>query len=315
MLIAGVDLGGTEIKTGIVDTKKGILYKTAVSTEVALGADQIVKNIVRSIEKLTDINNIDAIGIGSPGSIDREKGIVKYSPNFPEWVNFELADKINRVTGKKTFVENDANAFTLGEWYFGNAKELTDFVCITLGTGVGSGVVTSGLFMTGKNGIGAELGHTTVLPNGPMCGCGNRGCLEAVASAKNTAKIAKQMCKKYPESDIIKLSGSIDKIESRHVFQALELNDTAAVLTTDFVTDYLAVAMGNFVHIFNPQKIIIGGGMSKAGDLLLDPIRKKVRKHIMPSFEGTFTIELSKLVEDAGILGAASTAIYRMEAE
>ncbi len=315
MKIIGVDLGGTEIKAGLVDEKEGLLKKTNRPTEVYKGPDRIVENINEAIKELDPEMKIDAIGIGSPGSIDRKKGIVRFSPNFPEWHDFKLAKKLNKITNKDVFVENDANSFTLGEWYFGKAKGMKNFVAITLGTGVGSGVVTHGVFMTGNDGIGAELGHIVVTPNGPLCGCGNRGCLESIASAKSVARHAKELAIRYPDSKVLQMAKSVEDIESKHVFLAFEENDYLAKTVVQDTIDAMARAFGAYIHIFNPAMIVVGGGMSKAGETLFEPLRERVKKYIMKSFIDTYKIEQSNLVENAGILGAASAAIFQIREE
>ncbi|MDK2946219.1 ROK family protein [Geotoga petraea] len=315
MKLIGIDLGGTEIKAGLVDEDKGLLKKTSRPTEVYKGPDKIVENIYEVVKSLSPDLDIDAIGIGSPGSIDRKKGIVRFSPNFPEWHDFKLSKKLNKLTNKDVFVENDANSFTLGEWYFGKAKGMKNFVAITLGTGVGSGVVTHGVFMTGNDGIGAELGHIVVIPNGPLCGCGNRGCLESIASAKSVARHAKELAIRYPDSLVLKMAQTIENIESKHVFKAFEQGDYLAKTVVQDTIDAMARAFGAYIHIFNPEMIVVGGGMSKAGETLFKPLRERVKKYIMRSFIDTYRIEQSDLVENAGILGAASAAIFQTREE
>ncbi|GAB6188908.1 ROK family protein [Marinitoga arctica] len=311
MYLIGVDLGGTEIKTGLVSKDKGIINKVAIPTEAEMGETQVVENILKTINLVAEnnLNRVEGIGIGSPGSVDRDHGVVRYAPNLP-FHNFELARFISEKLKIPTFVENDANSFALGEWYFGSAQGLKHFVALTLGTGIGGGVVSHGILITGKDGIGTELGHVIVEPDGPLCGCGSRGCIEAIASAKNTARWAKEFSVKIPNNKVAKLAGGIENIESKHVFMALEQNDMVAKMVVDKITDALAKAISNFVHIFNPEMVIIGGGMSKAGKLLLEPIKEKVDFYLMPSFRNSFKIMLSSLVEDAGILGASAAAMY-----
>ncbi|KLO23226.1 glucokinase [Marinitoga sp. 1197] len=311
MYLIGIDLGGTEIKTGLVSKAKGIINKVSIPTETNKGIEKVVENILKSIEIVAgdNINKIEGIGIGSPGSIDRDAGIVRYSPNLP-FHNFNLTKVISDTFKIPAFVENDANAFTLGEWYFGSAQGLKHFVALTLGTGIGGGVISHGFLITGKDGIGAELGHVIIDPDGPLCGCGSRGCIEAIASAKNTARWAKEFSIKIPNNKIVELAGDIEKIESKHVFMALKENDPVARMVVDKITDALAKAITNYAHIFNPEMVVIGGGMSKAGRDLLNPIREKINLYLMPSFKNTFKVMLSTLVEDAGILGASAAAMY-----
>lgn len=315
MKVVGVDLGGTEIKIGLVDKENGIEKKISLPTEVSKGTEKVVQNISEGISSISKGVKIDGIGIGSPGSIDRDEGVVRFAPNFPEWKNFELSKAIGTIVNLPVFVENDANSFALGEWYFGHATGLTDFVCITLGTGIGGGVVSHGILITGKDGIGTELGHVIIEPDGPLCGCGNRGCAESIASASSVARTARELIKRFPESLVLKTAGGIENIQSKHVFAAAQQGDYMAQMIVEKAVDVLARLIGGCIHIFNPEKIIIGGGMSKAGDALILPLRKRVEAYIMVSFRNTYTIHASELVENAGILGAASSAIYALRGD
>jgi len=179
---------------------------------------------------------------------------------------------------------------------------------LTLGTGVGGGVLTHGTLMTGKNGYGGELGHTIVQIGGPLCGCGSHGCLEALASASAVVNMAREYSKRFSKSLIYQAP----QLTARVVFDCAKAGDLAASMIVERVTDALAAAIGNFVHIFNPEHIVIGGGMSRAGSILIDGIRKKLPRFVMPSLSDTFQVNLSELVENAGITGAASIVFYRL---
>ncbi|ABR30996.1 glucokinase [Thermosipho melanesiensis] len=306
MKIVGVDLGGTFVKIGLVNEKSGkILKKTTIETKVELGGKTVVKRIAEAITNLTN-NDFYAVGIGSPGSIDKERGIVRFSPNFPDWHNFELAPKLSKLLNKNVYVENDANSFVLGEKWFGAGKGKKHIVALTLGTGVGGGVISHNILITGKDGIGAELGHVIINPNGPLCGCGNYGCLEAYASATAIVRMAKERRKKFPDSVIFK-----DEITAKNIFEAVKLNDRLAVIIRNEVVEALSIGITSFIHIFNPEVVIIGGGVSRAGEILFEPLRRRVEELVMPTFKGTYKIVQSPLVENAGILGAASIVLQR----
>ncbi|MDD5743934.1 MAG: ROK family protein, partial [Mesotoga sp.] len=204
-LVVGVDLGGTETKIGIVEENGRILSKSIIPTKVFEGRIAVVTRIVEAIKQLImetgiSVDGVVGIGVGSPGSIDHETGTVLFSPNLPDWSGFELTAILKKLTGIRTFVENDANAFVLGEWAFGAFKGCKHMIGLTLGTGVGGGVITHGTLMTGKNGYGGELGHTIVQIGGPLCGCGSHGCLEALASATAVVNMAREYSKRFSKS-------------------------------------------------------------------------------------------------------------------
>ncbi len=302
MKIVGVDFGGTTFTVGLVDVENGeVLKEEQHETKAWEGFENITYRVAKVINSIKE--DAKAVGIGSPGSI--LDGVVKFSPNLPDWMDVPLADRIKDLTNLPTFVENDANAFVLGEKWFGAGKGYNHIVALTLGTGVGGGVITHGLLLKGYLGIGAELGHVIVEPNGPKCGCGNYGCLEAIASATAIVRMAKEMRKDFSNSEIFKS----DKISAKTIMDAARNGDKLGIIIRDKMVDALGRAIAGFAHIFNPQIVIIGGGVSKAGDVILKPLREKVEGYLMPSFIGTFEVVISPLLDKAGVLGAASVAL------
>ncbi|ABS59955.1 ROK family protein [Fervidobacterium nodosum] len=309
MYVVGIDLGGTFFKVGLVDAESGkILRKLERETKVNEGGDSVIQRMAEAVEEITEGIEYIGVGIGSPGSIDHDKGIVRFSPNFPGWVNFELGGLLSNKLNKPVFVENDANAFVLGEKWFGAGKGYNHIVALTLGTGVGGGVISHGMLITGHNGIGTELGHVIIEPNGPQCGCGNYGCLEALASATAIRRMALEGQKKFPESVIFQS----ENVDAKSVFEAAKMGDGLGKAIVDRVVNALSIGIANFIHIFNPEIIVVGGGVSRAGDILFEPIREKVQHLVMPSFKGTYKIVQSPLVEEAGILGAASVILQNV---
>lgn len=308
MHVVGIDLGGTFFKVGLVEVESGkIRKKLEKETRVHEGREKVIERMAQAVNELTEGVEYLGVGIGSPGSIDHDKGIVRFSPNFPDWVDFELGGMLSSKLGKPVYVENDANAFVLGEKWFGAGKGYNHIVALTLGTGVGGGVISHGLLITGHNGIGTELGHVIIEPNGPQCGCGNYGCLEALASATAIRRMALEGQKKFSESVIFKS----EKVDAKAVFDAARDGDLLGKLIADRVVNALAIGISNFIHIFNPEVVVVGGGVSRAGDILFEPLREKVEHLVMPSFKGTYKILQSPLVEEAGILGAASVILQR----
>ncbi|AKI97915.1 ROK family protein [Kosmotoga pacifica] len=309
--VVGIDLGGTETKIGIVDYNGNIVEKSIIPTLVSRGSEDVIDRIAESVRKLVHTSGVESkvlgIGVGSPGSIERESGTVIYSPNFPGWKNVPLSRRLEELTGFTTYVENDANAFAIGEWAFGTFKGTPNIVALTLGTGVGGGVISRGELITGSQGFGGELGHVIIEPDGPLCGCGSHGCLEALASATSIVRMAKEFRKRYPDSPVFRQ----ENITARTVFDAAKTGDEMSELVVERATKALAIGIAGFVHIFNPDVIILGGGVSRAGNYLLEKVERKVRSYVMESFRGTFKIALSELVEDAGIKGAASIVYFR----
>ncbi|MFN4200834.1 MAG: ROK family protein [Fervidobacterium gondwanense] len=309
MYVVGIDLGGTFFKVGLVDTESGeILRKVEWETRVSEGKERVVERMAQAVLEVSSGYDYVGVGIGSPGSIDHDNGIVRFSPNFPDWINFNLGGTLSKLLNKPVFVENDANAFVLGEKWFGAGKGHEHIVALTLGTGVGGGVISHGKLITGKDGIGTELGHVIVEPNGPQCGCGNYGCLEAIASATAIRRMALEGQKKFPESEIF----SAEEVNAKAVFDAARNGDLLGQMIAERVVNALAIGVTNFIHIFNPSIVVIGGGVSRAGDILFAPLREKVRHLVMPSFKDTYTIVQSPLVENAGILGAASIVLQNL---
>lgn len=310
MHVVGIDLGGTFFKVGLVEVESGkIKKKLEKETRVHDGREKVIERMAQAVNELTEGVEYLGVGIGSPGSIDHDKGIVRFSPNFPDWVDFELGGMLSSKLSKPVCVENDANAFVLGEKWFGAGRGYNHIVALTLGTGVGGGVISHGLLITGRNGIGTELGHVIIEPNGPQCGCGNYGCLEALASATAVRRMALEGQKKFPESVIFKS----EKVDAKAVFDGAREGDLLGKLVVERVVNALAIGISNFIHIFNPEVVVIGGGVSRAGDILFEPLREKVEHLVMPSFKGTYKILQSPLVEEAGILGAASVILQNIE--
>jgi len=309
--IVGVDLGGTNYAVGLVDENGKILARTDGETKVHEGPDAVVERLARSILSLSEGNSVLAVGIGSPGSIDHVAGVVKFSPNFPGWIDFPLGEKIEKLTSLKVFVENDANAYALGERTFGVAKGLDHVVCLTLGTGIGGGVITHGVLLRGSTGIGAELGHMNIMPNGPKCGCGARGCLEALASATAIKNFVREGFERHRDSSLFR-NKTAEEVTPKDVFDHAKMGDQFALEIFNIVVDALAAAVGSLINIFNPQIVVLGGGMANAGEFLLAPVEERAKNYVLPTMLNTYRIALSQLGKDAGILGAASIVYERL---
>lgn len=308
----GIDLGGTNFAVGLVDESGKIVVRSQGKTKVDDGPQIVAKRLAEVVNKVKEGVEVSAVGIGSPGSIDHKKGVVRFSPNFPGWRDFPLAEQISKYTNLEVYVENDANAYALGEHTFGVGRGYDHLVCLTLGTGIGGGVITHGVLLRGSTGIGAELGHMNVLPNGPKCGCGSNGCLEALASATAMKRFILEGYSRHTDSSLFKQKEP-DQITPKDIFEHAKMGDQFALSIFDTVVDAIAVAVGSLVNIFNPQLVVLGGGIANAGEFLLNPIVERSKDYVLPTMLGTYQIKLSELGKDAGILGAASIVVERMK--
>jgi len=308
--VIGIDLGGTNFAVGLVNETGEILARIEGKTKVQEGPEAVARRLAEAVDRVRGSADVSAVGIGSPGSVDHKRGVVKFSPNFPGWHDFPLADEIKKYTNLEVFVENDANAYALGENTFGVGKGFEHLVCLTLGTGIGGGVITHGVLLRGSTGIGAELGHMNVLPNGPKCGCGSNGCLEALASATAMKKFVLDGYERHTNSSLFR-DKNPDQVTPKDIFEHARNGDQFALSIFNTVVEALAVAIGSLVNIFNPQLVILGGGIANAGDFLLNPVLERSRNYVLPTMLGTYQVKLSQLGKDAGILGAASIVIER----
>jgi glucokinase len=315
--IIGIDLGGTRIKTGLIDIKGEVLFSKNYATDVKMGKDQVLKKIVRIIKQLVEISkkkwaSPGLIGLGSPGMIDRDEGIVRLSPNFPDWKEVPLARFISNEVGLPAFIDNDANVVTYGEKWVGAGKDLTHFACLTLGTGVGSGLILNGRPWYGSQGSGPEFGHTTVLPKGDRCNCGNRGCLETLASAPYLVKKAQQgLDKKIPTLLRETLAEGSRDISAKLLYETARQGDPFCLSLFAEMGKFLGIALANLVHTLGIEGVVLGGGVSKAATIFLPYLEKEFKKRLTMMPPDRVSIRISSLGEKSGILGAAKMAMDR----
>lgn len=306
----GVDLGGTNIVAGLVDEEYRILDRVSVKTNVPRAAESIITDIAGLVSELCERNNIaqgdiESIGVGVPGTINEDTGYVEFSNNL----GFEMVPFI-RLLGDMVEAPvhfgNDANAAALGE-YLAGGYNVKSFVMITLGTGIGSGIILDGKLIKGINFAASELGHTVIKMGGELCTCGRKGCFEAYASATALIRDTRRSLPERKDSVIWKLcDGDIGKVEAKNVFDAVKLEDELAKELFWNYTEYLAEGIANIINIIQPELVCIGGGVSKAGDMLLAPVKEKVAGKIFSKNSAKNTdIKLARLGNDAGIIGAA----------
>ncbi|MBI4765674.1 MAG: ROK family protein [Deltaproteobacteria bacterium] len=315
--ILGIDLGGTRIKTGLVDPQGNILLSKNFLTSAELGRQKALKRIVKIIKKLVKIytqfgSKPNLIGIGAPGVIDRAQGIIKHSPNLPDWNEVPLAQLIAEEAGIPTFMDKDANVVTYGEKWIGAGQDFQNFVCLTLGTGVGSGLFLNGRPWFGNQGSGPEFGHVTIEPRGEPCGCGNRGCLETLASASHLVKRAqKGLDKKIPTLLGELLNHKTKPLTAKVVYEAARRGDPFCISLFADLGRYLGIALANMVHTLLLEGVILGGGLSKASTIFLPYLEKEFNKRLTMADSKLISIRISSLGEKSGILGAARMAKER----
>ena len=306
----GIDLGGTFIKGGIVNDKGEILVSDKTPTESEKGSDGVSENIANLAKKLLASMNLTTsdvvgVGIGCPGMIDSGEGNVIYSNNL-NWVDFNIANKVSSLLGNiRVSVANDANVAALGEVKFGAAKDYNDAVMITLGTGVGGGIVIDGKLVEGNKGAGAELGHMVIHGGGEQCTCGRKGCFEAYSSATALIRDTKRAMEANPDSQMWQV-GDISKVDGKTVFDYCETDKAASDVLEKYLDD-LACGLTNIANIFRPQVILLGGGVCAQGDRLVKPLQKRLNDSIFAGDKGPeVKIIIAKLGNSAGLLGAAA---------
>ena len=307
----GIDLGGTNIAIGIVDEEGKIIVQGSTPTLSPRSYTEIVKDMVTLCEKLTaeagiSMNDIKAVGIGTPGSVDYEKGSVAYSNNL-KFNDAPLRDEFQKYYNIPVVLENDANSAAYGE-YIANGGDAGVFLAITLGTGVGGGIILDKKIFRGANGAGGELGHFTLVHNGALCSCGKKGCWEAYASVTALINQTKVAIEKHPESLMKSLAEENGHVSGRTAFDAAKKGDPAAKEVVDKYIEYVADGLVSIVNIFQPDKIVVSGGISKEGDYLLDPVREYVKKYDYNKLFKRTETETATLYNDAGIIGAAFAA-------
>lgn len=310
MKFVGIDIGGMTIKGGIVDEKGNILYKKSIVTapgkEDRLIVDDIASLVNELVQNGADGEEIQGVGIGCPGSIYDEKGIVRYSCNI-NFRNTPMAKMIEEKTGiKKVRLSNDANCAALGETLFGAGNGAKNSVMVTLGTGVGTGIVANGQLITGNRSAGGEGGHITINLGGATCGCGKKGCYEAYASATALMNQIQAACEKHPESQLAK-EVEQNGLNGKVVFDCAQNGDKVAIAVVKKYIKYVGVGLVNFANIFFPEVIIIGGGISNQGDNIIKPLQRYVTRNVYGAvYSPKIKVVAATLKNDAGIIGAAA---------
>ncbi|MHC4563271.1 MAG: ROK family protein [Planctomycetota bacterium] len=309
----GIDLGGTFIKFGLLDDRRQRSETLQLPTLADEGGEGIVRQMIEGVRRVMadaalSAEDVVGIGIGAPGPLDLAEGVVIAMPNIPGMENMSLRDAVGDGVGIAAVLENDANAAAMGEFLCGAGREASDMVLLTLGTGVGGGVILDGRVMHGSHGIGAELGHMIIEPDGELCGCGQRGCLERYCSATYTARHAEARIQQGASSSLADLLKANGELTTKDINEARRAGDALAGEVWDRAARYLALACVNICRVFDPDEIVLAGGLIKAGDDLMGPIQEHFGRLNWSLTKPQTTIAFATLGHDAGVVGAAGVA-------
>jgi glucokinase len=309
----GIDVGGTNIKIGLFDSKLELISKTSIKTNADMGPEIVINKMAETVEELIDkagltLKDIVGVGIGTPGPAKYSEGIIIQSTNMPKFKNVPICKMLNEKLGAPIVFDNDANVACWGEYSVGAGKGVKDMVFFTLGTGIGGGVVSDGELVHGCDENAAELGHMIIYPDGRRCNCGQKGCVEAYASADSTARRATEALEAGTKSSLKKVLDEKGKITSKDIYEHLAAGDELAKEITDGTAKALAITCINMLHTTEPKRIIFTGGMIAAGDVLLNRIQDFFDEYIWTLKKESVEICFATLGEDTGIIGAAALA-------
>lgn len=308
--IVGIDIGGTKLATVVADGNGNILQKVRKPTESEKGPQHAVRLLLEMVNEAIQLaglkrEDISGIGVSCGGPLDTKTGVVYSPPNLPGWDALPLKDFIEGEFHIPTIIENDANAGALAEWRFGGGRGYNYVLYMTMSTGIGGGIVANGQVYHGANDSAGEVGHQILLPNGPLCGCGKRGCLEALCSGPAIARRAQAAIRERPQTQLLALAdGQIDRVRSEHVLEAARNGDALALSLINETAYYMGWGIANLVNILNPEIVLIGTIAVAAGDLLLDPIRRTVTEMAMQRPAEVVKIMPSELGDSVGDLAA-----------
>ncbi len=305
--------------SGLVEESGAILAQDYRPTKAKRGPEAVVQRAIESAAKVMQDGRVSAaqlhaIGIGAPGPVDPSEGVVVSPPNLPGWGRLPLRDLIQSAFGVQTFIENDANAAALAENRFGAGRGSDHMAYVTVSTGIGGGFILDGRLYTGLNGAAAEIGHMTVLPHGPHCGCGNRGCLEAVASGTAIAREGRELMATSTPTLISDLAGgNPELVTAKLVAEAAARGDVAAQEIIGEAVAYLGIGMANLVNLLNPEVLVIGGSLTKLGDLLFEAVRRAIARRAFPAAARRVRVVPAGLGDAVVVLGAVAVAMMRAD--
>ncbi len=305
--LVGVDLGGTTIKMAFVSYYGEIIEKWEIPTNKTQITTDIAKAIDSKLEELKQPKDkLLGIGMGAPGPVNMDTGVVYEAVNLG-WKDFPLKDQLEVETGLSAIIDNDANIAAIGEMWKGAGEGSKDLICVTLGTGVGGGIIANGNIVHGVNGAAGEIGHiTSIVDGGAPCNCGKSGCLETIASATGVVRIAIEKLNEDSRPSILREEFERNGIvSSKHVFDAVNAGDELAKEVLDYISFHLGLALANLANGLNPEKIVLGGGVSKAGDILVQSVSEHFQRYVFPRVGLGAKISIATLGNDAGVIGGA----------
>ncbi|MBU7599518.1 ROK family glucokinase [Streptomyces sp. XM4193] len=308
-LTIGVDIGGTKVAAGVVDEEGNILETSKVPTPKT--TEGVIDAIADAVRGASAHHTVDAVGIGAPGYVDDKRATVLFTPNL-SWRHEPLKDLVEKRVGLPVVIENDANAAAWGEYRFGAGQGHDDVVCITLGTGLGGGIIIGGRLHRGRFGVAAEFGHIRMVPDGLLCGCGNQGCWEQYASGSALVRYARQRAVATPERAALLLGlgdGTPEGVDGKHVSQAALEGDPVAIDSFRELARWAGAGLADLASLFDPSAFIVGGGVSDEGELVLEPIRKSYRRWLVGSqWRPQAQVLAAQLGGKAGLVGVADLA-------
>ncbi|MGH2560437.1 MAG: ROK family protein [Thermomicrobiales bacterium] len=311
--VIGIDLGGTNLRAAVVSMDGTLTCRKSVPSGAVDGPDAVIERMARLITAVAGEAGVagDApVGVASPGPLSPRTGIVHFTPNLPGWFDVPLRDRLSAATQRPVVVDNDANCATMGEARFGAARGASDIVYLGLGTGVGGGVMTKGVLVDGSLGLGGELGHVVVAMDGPRCTCGSVGCLEAFVSGWAIGREGAAVAATADGAAIREAAGD-QPVTASAVAQAAVAGDPSARSILERAGIALGAAIGGFINTFNPDLIVIGGGLVAVGDLVLEPARRTIPRHSFRALRDHARLVLAQLGDDSGLYGAAAIALER----
>lgn len=312
--VIGIDLGGTNLKAGVVDADGKILHRLSIKTNSHADSQTISNQILSLIAEIIQCARVKesdmiGVGLGSPGLVDKKGETILFSPNLPRWRNIPIKRIVAERFSKPCVLENDANAAAWGEKWVGAGKDVSSLVMLTLGTGIGGGIVIDNKLWRGANNVAAEIGHMVIQMDGPQCNCGNRGCVEVYASATGMVRRFRELLRSGISS-ALKIS---DEITAKMINDAAIQGDRASLNIIEETGRYLGIALINIMHVLNPEMIVLAGGMIGSGELLMNPIRQVTQQRAFEASYKDTKIVFSQLGNDAGIIGAAGCLLTELE--
>ncbi|MCS6826614.1 MAG: ROK family protein [Caldilinea sp.] len=310
----GIDLGGTQIRAVRIDRNGQIQAHRRIATAATAGAQFVIGQIEQLIAEMVDTldrKEIIGVGVASPGPVDLHTGVVLQAPTIAGWFNVPLKTELENRTGLHVKLHNDANAAALGEWRFGSGRGCAHFVYVTISTGIGGGVIVDNRLLLGYNNMAGEIGHMILLPDGPLCCCGNRGCWEALASGTALARSAAEALAKGQPSLIRDIAAGAP-VRGAHVAAAAERGDPLALELMQREGEWIGIGVVNLLHMYSPERVVLGGGVSQNLPLLEPYIRQTIAARALPPFRHV-TLIAAQLGDNAGAIGAAATLLERIE--